>query len=84
MAGEKTELKSFIEILDTPTGFLRVRTLPGSAGSEIHQVKPGEKYPFLEEDEETGWFKIQFQDPAPGLPEGIVGWVSNEFTILTP
>ncbi len=80
VAGEKTEIKAFVEILDTPTGFLRVRTEPGSKGSEIHQVKPGEKYPFLEEDTETGWYKIQIQDPAPGLPEGIVGWVSNEFT----
>lgn len=80
VAGGKTEVKTFVEILETPTGFLRVRTGPGGAGSEIHQVKPGEKYPFLEEDADTGWFKIQIQEKAPGLPEGIVGWVSNEFS----
>lgn len=77
---ETTEVKTMVEILTTPTGFLRVRTQPGSGGSEIHQVKPGEKYPFLEEDGETGWFKIQIQEPAPGLPDGLVGWVSNEFS----
>jgi hypothetical protein len=80
VAGATTEIKTFVEILETPTGFLRVRTLPGSGGSEIHQVKPGEKYLFLEEDSATGWFKIQVQDPAPGLPNGIMGWVSNEFS----
>lgn len=80
VAGETTEIKTLVEILDTPTGFLRVRTAPGAGGSEIHQVSPGEKYTFLEEDEQTGWFKIQVQEAAPGLPNGIVGWVSNEFS----
>ena len=73
-------LKTYIEILATPTGFLRVRTAPGSAGEEIAQIKPGEKYLFLEEDLSTGWFKIQYRAPAVGLPNGITGWVSDEFT----
>ena len=76
----KTETKTFIEITNTPTGFLRVRSEPGSAGREIHQVKPGDKFPFLEEDAVSGWFKIQIQAPAPGLPDGVVGWVSNEYS----
>lgn len=76
MAGPRT----LIEILTTPNGFLRVRSEPGAAGREIHQVKPGEKYLFLEEDAATGWFKIQIQAPAPGLPNGITGWVSNEYS----
>ena len=80
VAGVTTETKTFVEILETPTGFLRVRTEPGTAGSEIHQVKTGEKYIFLEEDGQTGWFKIQVQEAAPGLPDGIVGWVSNEYS----
>lgn len=75
-----TEIKTFIEILDTPTGFLRVRSEPGAAGREIHQVKPGEKYLFLEEDAATGWFKIQIEEPKTGLPEGRMGWVSNEYS----
>lgn len=78
----KTETKTFIKIADTPTGFLRVRSEPGSVGREIHQVNPGDKFPFLEEDAATGWFKIQIQAPAPGLPDGVVGWVSNEYSSL--
>lgn len=55
------QLKTYIEIQETPTGFLRVRTAPGSGGEEIAQVKPGEKYLFLDEDAATGWYKIQYQ-----------------------
>ncbi len=73
-------VKTYIEILTTPTGFLRVRTAPGTAGEEIAQINPGEKYLFLEEDSATGWYKIQYKPPAPGLPNGITGWVSNQFT----
>jgi hypothetical protein len=76
----ETELKTFVEILVTPTGYLRVRTLPGTKGEEVAQVKPGEKYPFLEEDSESGWFKIQLEAPVTGLPEGREGWVSNEYS----
>lgn len=72
-------VKTYIEILDTPTGFLRVRTEPGTKGEEIAEVKPGSKYPYLDTDLASGWFKIQYQDPKPGLPNGITGWVSNEF-----
>lgn len=79
VAGTKTEVKQFVEILETSTGFLRVRSEPGSGGREIHQVAPGEKYPFIEEDGETGWFKIQIEEPKAGLPDGRTGWVSNEF-----
>jgi len=74
------ELKTYIEILETPTGYLRVRSLPGSKGAEIDQVKPGDKYLFLEEDAETGWFKIQLEEAVPGLPDGRSGWVSNEYS----
>ena len=66
-------------ILTTPTGFLRVRTSPGLGGEEIAQVPSGSRYPYLDEDVATGWVKIQYKDPAPGLPEGITGWVSGEY-----
>jgi hypothetical protein len=71
--------EQLVEILATPTGFLRVRTQPGLKGEEIGQVKPGERYPFLEDDSESGWYKIQFEAVKPGLPDGIAGWVSGEF-----
>lgn len=76
----KTEKKTFVEIVDTPTGFLRVRSLPGSAGREIHQVSPGDKFLFLDEDTATGWFKIELEAPTAGLPDGRTGWISNEYS----
>lgn len=69
----------FVEVLKTPTGFLRVRTAPGSDGDEIAEVKPGSKYPFLQKDDASGWLKIQYDDPKPGLPNGITGWVSGQY-----
>jgi hypothetical protein len=75
--------KTYIVISDTPTGFLRMRTKPGVLGEEIAELTPGSKYVFLEEDQSSGWFKIQYKDPAPGLPEGITGWVSNNYTQMS-
>ncbi|MCX6704567.1 MAG: SH3 domain-containing protein, partial [Candidatus Woesebacteria bacterium] len=71
--------RTYIEILSTPTGFLRVRSGPGATGSEIAQVKPGDRYLFLDEDVATGWVKIQYEAPAAGLPNGIEGWVSGQY-----
>ncbi len=60
-----------ILILDTPTGFLRVRSEPSLNGSQVGQVLPGEKYDLL--DEQSGWYKIKLKD-------GTVGWVSSEYS----
>lgn len=76
--------KVYVIIKDTPTGFLRMRTEPGKLGEEIAELKPGSKYLFLDRDAtSSGWFKIQYQNPAPGLPNGIVGWVSNQYSSLS-
>ena len=61
--------KPYVLILDTPTGWLRVREGPSTATKEITKVKPGEKYPLL--DEEKGWFKIKLEDKE--------GWVSGKY-----
>lgn len=61
-----------VEILDTPTGFLRVRNGPSTSFDEIVQVEPGDRYRYLETDEDTGWFKIELDD-------GSEGWVSNQY-----
>lgn len=72
------EKKIEVEILSTPIGFLRVRAEPSTLGEEIGQVEPGEKYPFLEMDAKTGWFKIEFLTASAGA---VVkqGWVSNTY-----
>jgi hypothetical protein len=79
----QTPSKTYILIGDTPTGFLRMRTKPGTSGEEIAELKPGSKYLFLEGDAASGWFKIQYKDPAPGLPDGITGWVSNQYAQIS-
>ncbi|MCL5970413.1 MAG: SH3 domain-containing protein, partial [Patescibacteria group bacterium] len=63
-----------ILILDTPTGFLRVRDSASLSGKEIAQVKPGEKYDFL--SEQTGWFEIKLND-------GKTGFISSQYSQKT-
>jgi len=62
--------KPYVLIKETPTGWLRVRLEPSVNASEAAKVKPGEKYPFLEE--ESGWFKISYE-------EGKEGWISGQY-----
>jgi len=61
-----------VEILSTPTGFLRVREEPSTSAEEIGRVEPGERYPYLDEDEDTGWFKIEYEEDKEG-------WVSGQY-----
>lgn len=86
--GEESEAESeevaeddvveIVKILSTPTGFLRVRDEPSTLGSEIGTVEPEMEYELVEEDEETGWFKIKFVDED--TDEEMEGWVSNQYT----
>ena len=59
-----------VEILETPTGFLRVREAGTFGAREIAQVRPGETYTYL--GEEGGWTNIK-------LTDGQEGWVSSEY-----
>lgn len=59
-------------ILNTPTGFLRVRKNNAVSSSEITQVKPGESYELMEEKD--NWFKIK-------LADGKVGWISAQYAV---
>lgn len=67
---EKKQDKPYVKILDTPTGWLRVREGPTITATEAAKVNPGETYPFL--DEESGWYKIQYE-------KGKEGWVSGKY-----
>lgn len=62
-----------VKILETPNNFLRVRKDPSMDSQEIARVTSGSTYPLIEEDSDTGWFKIEYQ-------EGGEGWVSNEYS----
>lgn len=65
--------RPYVEILDTPTGWLRVRETPTTVeDNEISKINPGETYPYLESND-TGWHKIR-------LPDGTEGWISGRYT----
>jgi hypothetical protein len=59
-----------ILILDTPTGFLRVRSSSNINSSIVTTVAPGETYPLI--SEEADWFEIK-------LTDGKTGWVSSQY-----
>jgi len=67
-----------VEILETGTGFLRVRSEPSTLSSEVGRVNPGETYVVLESDDQTGWYRIEI--PSESEDGGAVqGWVSNQY-----
>lgn len=68
---------SMVEILKTPTGFLRVRSEPTTASDEVAQVHPGEKYKLLTTDKDSGWLEI-------GLEATKSGWITNQYATITP
>lgn len=59
-----------VEVLQTPTGFLRVRDKPSLSGKEIVQVKPGDRLILLEEL--SGWIRVRLSD-------GTEGYVSSTY-----
>jgi hypothetical protein len=60
----------FVQILDTPTGFLRVREEPTINASEEAQVKPNDKFPLL--DEQPNWYQIEYIKDKKG-------WISAQY-----
>ena len=62
--------RPYVKILDTPTGWLRVRIEPSTSATEAAKVNPGETFPLLEE--QAGWYKIRYQ----GINEG---WISGQY-----
>lgn len=70
-AGTGTDpARPYVLIKDTSVGFLRVREKPSTTSTELAQVKPGEKYSLIEE--ENGWYKIPYEI-------GKEGWVAGQY-----
>lgn len=67
--GSSLNKSSQVLIKETPTGWLRVRDAP-STGAEVAKVKPGEKYPLIEE--KGSWYKIEYSS-------GKEGWISSQY-----
>lgn len=62
--------KPYVKILDTPTGFLRVRMEPSTSATEAAKVDPGQTFPLL--GEQSGWYKIKYE----GTKEG---WIAGQY-----
>ncbi len=63
-------------ILDTPTGWLRVREEPSLNASESAQVQPGDEFLYFEE--QSNWYQIEYEPDK-------LGWVSGEYVdLITP
>lgn len=59
-----------VTILQTPTGFLRVRAEASIGAAEVGRVNPGETYELVSEQGE--WYSIR-------LSNGTVGWISSQY-----
>jgi len=59
-----------VQINATPTGFLRVRSSPGTGSTEVGRVNPGDQLELV--SEQSGWYQIKMNN-------GQLGWVSSQY-----
>lgn len=52
--------KPYVEVLSTPTGFLRVRESALAGSTELAQVNPGDKFAYKEEGSTASWYQIEY------------------------
>lgn len=64
------QIESKVVILNTPTGFLRVRTTPSLDSNILTTVSPGDVYAFI--GEQGDWYEIKLND-------GKSGWISRQY-----
>lgn len=63
--------KPYVEILDTPTGWLKVREEATINSAELAKVNPGDTFPYRESSP-SGWFNIQYAT-------GKWGFISSQY-----
>lgn len=66
--------KPYVEILDTPTGWLKVRETASVNAAELAKVNPGDMFPY-KESSTSGWFKIEYLT-------GKFGFISSQYAKL--
>lgn len=65
----------YVTILETGTGWLRVRSEPnGLVDNEVARVDVGDSFPH--KDTQSGWYQIEYEP-------GNLGWISAQFARLT-
>lgn len=65
--------KPYIQVLETGTGWLRVRSEPsGLSSNEVAKIKVGTYFPFVDRSENEEWVEIEYQS-------GKKGWVSSQY-----
>ena len=74
-ASASAKAPPYVEILDNPTGFLRVRSEASTSGTELARAYPGQKLPYAGE-ESNGWYKITYAT-------GKTGWVARSGPNIT-
>ncbi len=73
-ASQQTRNVRKVEVLDTPTGFLRVREEPSTSSSEVGRAKLGDRFSVLDVRDVGGvsWYKIAFTETQDG-------WISGQY-----
>ena len=69
-SGSDSTSSSKVVILNTPTGFLRVREDPLASSPQIDSVTPGQEFKLVSEEDD--WYQIS-------LPGGKTGWISKAY-----
>lgn len=64
--------KPYVLILDTPTGWLRVRTDSSITATEAAKVNPGQAFPYKDVSSDNNWYQIEFKT-------GSLGWISAQY-----
>lgn len=73
IAEEEIKIIERVRILDTPTGWLNVRSGPGTQFEKVGRINPGETYPL--ERSKGEWYNIV-------IGEDISGWVYGDYVLV--
>lgn len=65
----------YVEILSTPTGWLKVRDTASTNGVEVAKVNPGDKFAYKEIESTSSWYSIEYV-------KGSWGFVSSQYAKL--
>lgn len=73
---KSTTKKPYVEILTTPTGWLKVRSDASVNATELAKLSIGSTVPYLNASA-SGWLKVEYNT-------GASGWVSGQYAKLFP